>query len=348
MRIFITVICFFLFFGASVPTSAQDFVDPSVNVGQIPTSGTDRGQNSNGNNTQGARRYNTVLNPYDPKYRPLQGAKMEQEKQANNSGDVLQPLVSPSNFDIQFVRPANLTQNEIMLRISQGMVVSGCVDVLMPKPKISFNGVNMRVNVSAPTLALQGGMKRPDYECPKVSKTVSADIRLSLAALKKQGTRKIVFKSEFGQDKYDIDVGKYAVRLSASAPVLFKGHSHIGGRDPLTHIIYPQNTMMINAPMIPVRPAYLGVKQDRLYALSNFAARQNLTPLTQIVPQFNQTSTPPFFVVDKSGITFNTLNANEYTPIGEVTDTALWHGTNGAYSKNQRAEVLAKRPGFYD
>lgn len=335
MRFFL--FCIVLLICSPFPVAAQDFVDPAqVNIGEIPESGTDRGGQIDNGNATNAAQSRGVLNPYDPKYRPMQYYKREGN------------AILPSSLGVQFVRPADLKQDEIVLRLSQPMVITGCALVALPQPKIEMHAPIMRILVEEPVVEVVKDTRKPEYQCDTKNKLASVDIRWKLKPLKDQGIQTVYFISDFGQDKYTLDMQDRVVYLTPKTSTLFKPYTHVSGRDPLTHYILPKNTMMVDAPGLMDKPPFNGVKRDRVFALEQFAQRRGLTPLTEILPEFEQRREPPFYAVDKMGTIYDTLNANAYEPVGFLRESELWHGGNGPYDKQKRIEVVAKRPGFYE
>jgi hypothetical protein len=345
MRIF--VVTFALFFLSIWPVAAQDFVDPSVNVGQIPPSGTDRGGRLEGTQSGGGAS-EQVINPYDPKYRPLERYKLNRRAAAKLSVDILEPVLSPALYHVSFIRPADLKQNEIAVRIAKKERVTGCTDLALPAPVVEMIPPFMRITVPPVDLKLQTDVKRPHYACPKASKMAYTDLRFNLKKLAGQGIQYFYFKNEYGQDRYDLLIDERTVGLEPVTQNAFKAYQHAGRKNPLMHYILPQNTIMIDAPKLVDKPPYGGVKQDRIFVLRQYAQTRGFTPLQDILPEFSQPARPPYFVVDTQGIFYDRLNAREYSVIGYIKEPETWHGGDGPYERVKKLDVMAKRPGLYD
>ena len=288
-----------------------------------------------------------VFFPYDPKYRPAQYPHL-------TGGDTDQAILSHSHFTLRFVRlPLENTENsentgtdpnKVTLRISQDVVASGCMTVVMPPPTIRISGQMMRVMLDDPTVSIKKDALYAHHECDVRSRVVYTDAVFDKAVLAEQNVTSVLFSNAFGTDVYTLSVGRDHISLTPKTQNVFAPVKASPDRDPLKYWLYPDHTIMVSVPMARKEERFVA-----LDALKAWAAHRNLKPLDMVLDFFaHPVHSSTIYYVDETGHIAAGLTDKHMSPVGQVSIPEIWHGAGGAYDRLKSMTVMAKRPGVYE
>lgn len=275
---------------------------------------------------------------YDKKYRP---------EAYKGQGSPSQTLLPASNFSMNFVQSRTTNPDEAVLRFTQPVSATGCATVLSPKTERLDQGAVLMITIGAPILSLDSKPQYGHNQCANRPQSVQTDIILNRKKLAENGTKNIIFKNDYGMDKYSVEIGRHYLRLKSQSDTLFTANKAIRNKDPLIHYFYPKGTMVLSVPQAKTRGAI--EKKIRSYAGS-----RGLTPLSTEIEEFEVLgkNSKDFYFIDASGHIADDLatmdEQNSKILLGTMHVPETYEGPSGAYEENIALNVYARLPGTLD
>lgn len=195
--------------------------------------------------------------------------------------EVSQPKrkIIPDIISVSLLRQNDKT-GEAFLRLRTPVGASGCPRMSELKYKAETDAPVFYVTVEKYTLDFSS-VSRNIYKCDTSNQYAIADIPLDRKLIEDNKLEKIRFSLDkgAGTDNYKIIMGKNSLSLLAETEEIFEAAKMPSGGEPaLFHWYYPQNTLVLTAPLVPE------AQQDQ--AISDFAAVRGLTKLETLMPEF--------------------------------------------------------------
>lgn len=274
---------------------------------------------------------NRVVNPYDPKYRPL-----------HYKPDMTSSPLSPYGYTLRFVRPATAEKETATLRIYHPVLANGCLLIDPLAPEVEVNGHGIWITIPEAVVGMDKGKNNPHYACDQKSKMVFIDVPLRLSDFKANGIKTVTLRmNKAGQEKYSVEYDDQKIRLLPDRNVYFKPAAVPYGQDALTYWFYPENTVIAEVPTAK--------GGDVFWEIEQWALKHDLVPLDMNYREFLQPSqNNRIYYIDQSGRTAALLTRDKMSPIGHIVLRKAWYGPNGMYEKGKPIQITAKRPGLYE
>lgn len=273
-----------------------------------------------------------VINQYDDKY------KVKPIIVESRRGDVI-----PQNkVGVYFVRASD-DPAEATLRLSSPLSVNGCIIVHQPPPVIAEEPPYLRVFLENPSVQLDREARLNQTSCQQAPQFLYSDIKLNRDTLMAQGINKIVLRNNLLSDTYNLDLTSERIMLVPDTQKTFKPQDTPGKSNPLEYWFYPANTIILSVPKSKdARETY-----ELLKPLAN---EKNLITLGSVLPGFGQNldQETRFYFVDETGALPKQMGDKNSMPLGEIQVTRTFTGMQGPYDVNEKLEVFAMKPGYYD
>lgn len=279
-------------------------------------------------NNQNDDRDNSFVDEYSSKYKthPLI-LKSEDEWYASQ-------ILPNYLYNIHFLRIPGERPTQTVLRIITPVAITGCLTMKNPTVKIQSYGQTMQLTLGETGIHLDRSVRYAHYQCDMHYKYAYVDVPLDRDQLIENGTKKITMKSAIGH-LADIDLDVNEQRMTATVK---------NGGDILTHWFYPENTVVLIAPMAKMDET---TRAD----ITEAAKAHGLVPLSDRIASFDTDaySKNALFFVDRSDNLSKKIDAAGKPVIFDtisVPDT--YSGPNGSYTQPANIDVFARLPGLYE
>jgi hypothetical protein len=271
-----------------------------------------------------------AFNPYDKKYRP--------RPQVQTSGR--RALVGEADLKPHILRPTGLRESDMILRLSAGKTVTGCLHKDNQAVEITRENEVMKIKVTGGAMAPdEKTVRYSQYQCDVKTGVSAADIPLNRDDLLADQIKTISLQSENGSPlvtlKLDITPEKITFTedkgLSRSKEKLFEQ----------VFWFYPKGTRVLYTTAQD--------KSETTMAMMRTLARSNgLTPLEEVLPGFSSESHKhgKIYVVDAQA---RYEGADETAILlGEIDMAETFFGPQGPYERLIKKPVYLKNPGLYE
>jgi hypothetical protein len=205
----------------------------------------------------------------------------------------------------------------------------------------------------------------PEYECGGRAAYPTANVPLSLAMLKENGTEKIRFQtniqSEYpGEDsEYDISeadyfnivYGDHYIQLKAEKPQVVDEPSYQPSitmdhvKNPMKLWFYPKGTVILRASGAPKGADMKG-------AMDSIARAHSLVPLETVYKEFTSPIDDPdsFYYVDKSKKQYVAAKEGikDGIPLDTITMPSTVYGAEGDETIERSVQIFAHTPNAYE
>lgn len=278
-------------------------------------------------------------------FTPLQPAKAQQVASwIKTPKDNRQPLkISLARLPAM----ADGEKNAFVIRLSTEYNTTGCPKFSKIPYTMEFQMKKLKIDAGEPAGIdeMRRGNKKP---CPSRSFYPTAEIPLSPAILKQNGTTLVEFGTPGNINGYDINVTDNFVELTPSKESPSTGNRYAPRdidylKNPMKLWFYPEGTVILKAGSDSD-----GV--DMAAEIQKLAGSKGLIPLESELPGFTSPleDEDSFYYVDKSGMIAKDPNIAESVSLGSINVPAKIYGAEGPQQTSRSVQVFAHAPGDYE
>ena len=244
-------------------------------------------------------------------------------------------------YDISLTRAPTHADGDFTIRLTSPAAVTGCMEVEAPTIDVIDAEAVLYMTLEEGSVTAKQKKRYGQFDCDMMSGPSYAEITLNKNTIAENGTYKIDIKSKESGRLFDITVetDDNSVTLHTELKTLIPGPNY-PAKQILKHWFYPENTIIVQAYGMDKDP-------DIKRKASVVAASRGLTPLDTFLDGFENPDKKLYFV-DSKDILGDTLNMNNTITIGNITTSETYMGAGGAYQKEKKQAVFAKRPSIHD
>ncbi len=239
-------------------------------------------------------------------------------------------------------------KNAFVIRLSTEYNTTGCAKFGKIPYTMEFQMKKLKIDAGEPAGIDAMRKSRDKKPCPNRSFYPSAEIPLSPAILKENGTTLVEFGTPGNVNGYDIKVTDHSVELTPSKESPSTGTRYAPRnidylKNPMKLWFYPEGTVILKA-------GSDSDSADIAGEIQKLAGSKGLVPLESELPGFTSPleDEDSFYYVDKSGMVAKDPNIAESVSLGSINVPSTIYGAEGPQQSSHSVQVFAHAPGDYE